>query len=54
MTEWTQIDRVVGDWDQREVEPWERKLFSASEVERRFLRRREREQEQRDADKSTR
>jgi hypothetical protein len=31
MTEWTQIDRVVGDWDQPEVEPWERKLFSASE-----------------------
>jgi hypothetical protein len=45
MSDWRPIDRVMRDWDAPEVEPWERKLFSASEVEARFLRRREREQE---------
>lgn len=46
MTDWVSIDRVVSDWGTPEVEPWERRLLSQTEVERRFLRRREREQEE--------
>jgi hypothetical protein len=49
MSDWRPIDRVVSDWDDPEVEPWERRLLSQTEVEQRFRRRREREQEREEA-----
>jgi hypothetical protein len=44
MSQWRPID--LGDWGDHLPEPFERKLLSQSEVEARFLRKKEREREE--------
>jgi hypothetical protein len=46
MSDWRPIDQILGDWGDHAPEPLERLLLSRSEAEARFLRRKEREQEE--------